>query len=539
MTAERFQWADFIGESVPGHMQDSGRNEAALLRSMLHGLFEVAPVGLFALDNRTGQFLHVNREFERITGYSREELLESSFTRVVAPEDVERVREFRRRRMRRDPTLPSRYEMLLITRGGDRRAVIFDANPIPFADVISGAIRDITNEKIHRNPVVHLQRLDGLASLASGLANEFNNLLSAITGYADLALSSVQPDSKTAQMLDKIQGASQQALHHVRDLMAFSRSGSNAMESVNLGALVASLAGVLSCTAPKKRFSVTSTVHPNCGSTRGDITQLEQALLNVALNAIDSLPPVGGTVALSLTRIEVTRVEPGGLPVGPYVKVVVVDDGHGILPEDLERVFQPFFTTRQGPEHTGMGLSTAYGIIRDHGGSLTIRSEPEIGTEAAVLLPLERAPEDLVPARLDDALESPSKSASILVIDDQEFVNELFRDVLEDSGYDVRCFTSAAEALAEMHGGTLTPDLVIVDLMMPGVDGRTFIREARSAGLLAPIIVTSGFSTSADGDQELRSETCAFLRKPFRPSALRQLVGSALLGASGAEEEGP
>jgi len=539
MTVERFQWADFVGESKPEGSRTGAGDEPTILRSMLHSLFEEAPVGLFALDNRSGRFLHVNREFERITGYSREELLETSFTRVVAPEDVERVREHRRRRMRRDPTLPKRYEMLLMTRSGDRRAVLFDANPIHFTDVISGAVRDITKEKVFKDPVLHMQRLDGLASLASGLADEFNNLLSAIAGYSELALSSALPKSKVGLMLGKIQKAAQQALHHVRNLTAFSHSGSNAMESVNLSSLVESLANVLPSALPAKQFSFNSTVPPANCNVRGDVSQLEQALLNVTLNAIDSLPPTGGTISVGLERTEIVQVELGGLPLGRYSRLVITDDGHGIATADLERVLQPFFTTRPSPRHTGLGLSTAFGIIRDHGGSLSIQSDPECGTSVTILLPLDGTPGELVPAKLEGHLEEVSPHPTVLVVDDQEFVNELFRDVLEEDGYEVHCYTAATKALAAVQTATISPDLIIVDLMMPQMDGRAFIRQVREDGLRVPIIVTSGFSGAEDGDQSLRDETSGFLRKPFRPSKLRQIVANTLRPAGRPAKETP
>lgn len=532
MAAERFQWSEFIGSPESGREPRSSHDEAAVLRRMLHSLFEEAPVGLFALDNDTGRFLRVNREFTRITGYSREELLQSSFTRVVAPEDLERVREHRRRRMRRDPTLPRQYEMLLITRGGDRRAVIFDANPIPFSDVISGAIRDITNEKIRRDPALHLQRMDGLASLASGLANEFNNLLSAISGYAELAVSSTSPETRVGRMLGKIQGASREALLHVRDLMAFSRSSSNAMESVDLDRLVLALSGVLPCTAPTKAFEVTLAISPGGNITRGDVSQLEQALLSITLNAIDALPAGGGKIDIAVSQVEVSVLEAGELPLGRYVQVSVIDNGHGIAGEDLARVCEPFFTTRSSSRHTGLGLSTTHGILRDHGGSLTIRSEEGGGTDVTIRLPLDKSPDALVPARLEGHVVRTAGQASLLVIDDQEYVNELFRDILEDVGYEVNCFTSATDALAALRAGSVRPDLVIVDLMMPEMDGRSFIRGARDGGLQAPILVSSGFSPAEEGDQGLRDETYGFLRKPFRPSELRQLVESALLATS-------
>ena len=227
-------------------------------------------------------------------------------------------------------------------------------------------------------------------------------------------------------------------------------------------------------------------------------------------------------------RLEIAHQELTGLPLGLYVRIVVSDNGHGISEEDLERVLQPFFTRRQSSRHTGLGLSTAYGMIRDHGGSLTIRSKPNSGTKVSILLPLAPTPEELAPARLEDPPEGIESIATILVIDDQEFVNELFRDVLEECGYTVHSFIEATEALAAIRTGSIAPDLAMVDLMMPHMDGRTFIRESRDSGMASPILVTSGFSIAEDGDQALRGETCGFLRKPFRAAELRSAVDSAL-----------
>ncbi len=505
---DRFKWADFTGEDAPSACSEPGcAGQTERLRKMLHRLFEASPVGLFSLDNVTGRFLRVNREFERITGYSRDDLLSLSFTRLVAPEDVERVSEYRRRRMRGDTTLPSRYEMLILTRHGDRKVVLFHATPLPFTDVISGAIIDITAEKVRVDPMLHVQRMDSLASLASGLAGEFNNLLASITGYAELALS---------------------RLGHVRNLLAFARSGTNALGSVEVRSVIENVLNVLPRTAMRSTRPAIS-IGPRLGSVRGDATQIEQALLNVLINAAEAQLPESRPVEVTAEVIGANELPDfSDFHGGEVVRIIVQDHGAGIPLEDQVRVFQPFFTTKESTRHPGLGLSTAYGILHDHGGTIELESTPGGGTCVTLCLPREKDPELLVPAPIDEQTEERVFDAVALIVDDEEFVGELLRDVLEDVGIEVHCETSAREALQGIQDKRYEPDLVIVDLRMPDLDGRSFIRMARSDGFQAPIIVTSGFSAPEEGDQALRELTQGFLCKPFAKAELLREVRRAL-----------
>ncbi len=518
-------WTDLVGTG-----QGAGtETETSRLRHGLQRLFEKAPVGLFILDNESGQFLHVNPEFARITGYSQKELTGMPFTRVVAPEDLERVREYRRRRMRNDLTLPVEYEMLLVHRCGDRRAVIYTANPIPTTNALSGAVRDVTDEKLRGDSAAHRQRMEGLASLAGGLAGEFNNLLATISGYADLGLTGLSPDSRAAHSLTRIQQASILALGHVRDLLSFAQSGSNAMELVDLPNLMEGVVRFAPKAVAGKSATIAWQSTPQRATTRGDHGQLEQAMVNILVNALEAVPASGGEITITLDQVSRGLGEDEELPAGDYLSVSFIDNGHGIAPEDQERVFQPFFSSRPGRRHTGLGLSTALGIIREHGGKLTLSSEIDRGTQVTVFLPKEAAPDHLLPAPIPEPpVPVPNRSVNVLVVDDQEYVLELFGDILEELGHRPACYPSADRALADILSGAVQPEVIIVDLLMPGMDGRTFIRRARAAGIRHPIIVTSGFSGGEAGDLELRAQTCGFLRKPFSQKDLQQLLHQAL-----------
>ena len=534
-----FDWREFTGDDSPvtAKTGDAGRREVRL-RALLHQLFESCPVGLFAIDNASGRFTRVNREFSRITGYTAKECTKLSFTRIVAPEDRDRISDYRRRRMQGDPTLPPSYEMLIQARTGERRVVHFVSNVVRFSDTIFGAIQDITDEKLRRDPVLLAQRMDSLAVLAGGLAGEFNNLLGAISGYAELALSRVDAESDAVTALKKIQGASAEALSHVQALLSFARSGANAMESVDLGALVRSVASVLPA-AGGRPHSLEFEDMETKAIVRGDASQLEQAIFNVLNNAIESLGESGGRVRVGLSRIKLAPEAVEGLAPGGYVELLVEDSGRGITGELLSRVFQPFFTTKDPQAHPGLGLSTAYGIVREHGGTITMSSEPSVGTTVSLLLPVEKEPAMLVPATLPGKTlpaVHPGADATILIVDDQEYVAELFREILSEAGMKAEFETSAARALDRIRSGEIDPDLLVVDLMMPDMDGRTFVRKLREWSRTVPVVITSGYASPKDGDWELGATTEGFLKKPFRREDVLTMVLNCLHDA--AQESG-
>jgi len=494
---------------------------------MLWGLFARCPIGLFALDNETGLFLKVNTEFARIVGYSKEECRGLSFTRIVAPEDLDRVKDYRERRMRGDPTLPQSYEMLIQTKMGDRKVVLFHANLIPFRDAIFAAIQDITSEKLMLEPMLHTQKMDSLTLLAGGLANEFNNLLTAISGHAQLALTRTGLPSEVARSLQKIESAVSRAVIHVDAMLSFARSGTHALESVAIGPVLSNILSVLPSAGGRHARIVAENLE-NIGSVRGDGSQLEQAFFNILVNAVESFEKEHGTICVEATHAALSQEADEELPAGEYLRIDISDDGCGIAMESRTRVFQPFFTTKDTPQHPGLGLSVAYGIVQDHGGTIRLQSELGQGTCLSILLPLEKDPSLLVPARLQTETTADAGSETILVVDDQESVAELFRDMLAADGYDAHYETCAATALTKLESGEIVPDLLLVDLMMPDLDGRALIRRVRERDGNLPIVVTSGYSRPEEGDFGLSSMTSGFLKKPFSRDELLGLVRSAL-----------
>jgi len=521
-----FEWWEFFGPAK-AVSSDETQSRLRLERSqaMTVGLFEACPIGLFSLDNDSGRFLAANRAFSRISGYSADELRELPFTHVVAPEDVARVSDYRARRMKGDPTLPESYEMLIKAKSGEHKVVLFHANVLKFSDAIFGAIQDITHEKLLMEPLLHAQRMDGLALLAGGLANEFNNLMAAVSGYAELAMSEIGKDQpRLSRTMVKIQDAVDEAIRHVRALLSFARRGTNALASVDLEELVAGVVAVVPSLARRMTCNIRVEGFDTLGTVRGDGSQLEQALLNIVVNAVEALEEPQGTVSIRGHHFQAGEGNEEGLLPGRYAAIEVTDDGRGIPAVNLGRVPQPFFTTKEPERHPGLGLSTAYGIVRDHGGSLTLSSRLGEGTTVRMALPLDLDPAQLVPAPLDSAQTDPAREESILVVDDQEYVAELFCDILEQHGFEACYETAARVALEKLDAGDISPTLLVVDLMMPDMDGRTFVRRVRARDAHIPVIVTSGFSHPDERDAELVGATDGFLRKPFKHTELLDLI---------------
>ena len=523
----QFEWDDFVGTRPGARPDPHGAAPLSRLRAIGLRLFYECPIGLLTLDHRTGLFRAVNREFTRITGYTQEESLKLSYRDVLAPEDQARVADFRRRRLQGDPTLPQRYEILVLTRSGERKVVVFTVGIVPFSDVLLAAIQDVTAERLTAEPLLHAQKIDSLAVLAGGMANEFNNLLATISGYAELALtrSSDRPD--VAKSLGKIVGAVAEAVKHVESLLSFARSGSNALESLDPGKLVHSILSVLPSAAGRQLSLITQGLD-NLGQVRGDSSQLEQALFNVLLNAAEALEPESGTIRVHASLEEITSANDLELMPAQYVRIDVTDDGCGIPAESRARVFHPYFTTKAVPTHSGLGLSTAHGIVREHGGAIILRSELNQGTSVSVLLPSTLEPSRLVPAPLDSNPAPVPRAKTILIVDDLPHVAELFRDILENQGYTATCETSAIAALQKVTSEEIKPDLAIVDLMMPDLPGRELVRALRRSDGKLPILITSGYSGAEVGDHELKAMTSGFLRKPFSQDELLGLVGRAL-----------
>ena len=395
---------------------------------------------------------------------------------------------------------------------------------------ISGAIlqlNDITAQRQLEAQLTQSQKLQAVGQLAGGIAHDFNNLLTAVMGAAEDALSRALPDTETLEDLEQIRSSAERGAALVRQLLAFGRQQTLQPRPVLINEAVGSLSGLL-------RRLLGSTIRLELqleqpGRTvRVDPTQLDQVLVNLAVNARDAMTD-GGQLTLRTGHITLYRSLVRGeetIPPGRYVMIEVQDTGVGIAPEVLPRIFDPFFTTRRERGGSGLGLSTVHGIVRQSDGFLAVDSLLGKGTRVRIYLPRYDGDEvgipNAPPPSVQPARPPPSEGTggagaeprTILLVDDEDGVRRLAVRALEKAGWAVLSAESGEAALALLAARSEPIHAVVSDVVMPGMDGPTLVRAVRDRYRGLPAVLASGYAEEAvRGD--LRSEDIAFLAKPY------------------------
>lgn len=373
-----------------------------------------------------------------------------------------------------------------------------------------------------------VQKLEALGRLAGGVAHDFNNLLTAIIGYGELTLSFCRPEAKIRRNIEEILKTSRRGATLISQLLAFGRKQASARVVVSLEAVISNLSPMI-----QRLIGEDIDLIVRCDRGPGNILidqgQMEQVLLNMVVNARDAMPR-GGKLVIETTRVALdgqAALRLGNLSPGPYVALIVKDTGCGMSPEICTRVFEPFFTTKEQGKGTGLGLSTVYGIITQHGGSISVESEPGQGTTFTVYLPqvggLVPEPEAHAPRACDiGGIET------ILVVEDETEVRSLMCEYLRNLGYSVLEAGNGDEALEIGRRASAPIHLLLTDMIMPRHGGQELAGVLSSVHPKMKILYISGYVNHAilpDGEMPANS---AFLAKPFSPETLGRTVRSLL-----------
>lgn len=401
---------------------------------------------------------------------------------------------------------------------------------------------DTTEQRELESQFAQSQKMQAIGQLAGGIAHDFNNVLTAIIGFSDLLLASHRPADPSFQDIMNIKQNANRAAALVRQLLAFSRRQTLRPEVLSLGDTIADLQMLLGRLMGEK--ITLDVVHGrDLWPIKADHSQLEQVIVNLAVNARDASPQ-GGKLTIKTANVATTdteRYDTPGMPAADYVMIEVTDTGTGIPPEILEKIFEPFFTTKPIGQGTGLGLSTVYGIVKQTGGFIYCDSQVGRGTTFRIFLPRHIEVEE--PARVAEekaaataaasaAAAAPAPdltgSASILLVEDEEAVRAFGKRALESRGYKVFEAASGSEALDVMAevGGKV--DLVVSDVVMPEMDGPTLLRELRKTQPHLKIIFVSGYAEDAFAKNLDEGETFGFLAKPFTLKQLAQVVKTTL-----------
>lgn len=374
------------------------------------------------------------------------------------------------------------------------------------------------------------QKLESLGVLAGGIAHDFNNIFAGILGYASLGRLDLPESSPVQQNLKEIESATLRAAELCQQMLAYAGKGQFEMSDVDLTALVQATAHLLQISLPKK-VQLTLELAPNLPSVRADPNQLRQVLMNLALNAGEAVGERRGSVRLSTGAM---RADPAWLatsvvtpppPPGDYVYLEVVDDGRGMSAETRARIFEPFFTTKFTGH--GLGLSAVLGIVRSHGGTLHVYSELEQGARIRIAFPAQQA----VPAEPAPVAREPQGwrgHGTVLVVDDEETVRIVTARVLEHSGFTVEMATNGSEAVERFALDPMRYRAVVLDMLMPVMDGEQALEELRRIRAEIPVLLMSGYSGREGIARNTRGGPTLFLAKPFQVAtllnALRDLI---------------
>ncbi|WP_244644649.1 hybrid sensor histidine kinase/response regulator [Azorhizobium oxalatiphilum] len=385
---------------------------------------------------------------------------------------------------------------------------------------------DTTAQKALEAQFAQSQKMQAIGQLAGGVAHDFNNVLTAIIGYCDLLLASHRPSDPSFPDIMQIKQNANRAAGLVRQLLAFSRRQTMRPQVIQLTDVISDLSMLL-----RRLIGETITLEVEHGRdlwpVKVDVNQFEQVIVNLAVNARDAMPN-GGVLTLRTGNVIAAECAPyeGSLPAADYVLVEVIDTGTGIPPDIMDKIFEPFFSTKEVGKGTGLGLSTVYGIVEQTGGTILAASAEGEGTTFRVFLPRHAAELEAAeakPAEADTRSADLTGQGTVLLVEDEDAVRAFATRALTARGYQVMAASGGAEALALVDEGQHRFDLVISDVVMPEMDGPTLLRELRSRHPNLKVIFISGYAEEAFARNLPATETFSFLAKPF---SLKQLVAA-------------
>jgi len=476
----------------------------------------------------------LNPVAQELTGFTSDEAVgrkASEVFRIVSEHDGEPIPSPVTEVLRQRSVVALANHTELIGGGGVRRPIADSGAPILDAEgKLYGAVlvfRDMTAERALRAQLEHSQRLDALGKLAGSVAHDFNNLLTVIGGGAQLAQRGLPPEHRAHGELAMVLDAAERAVGVTQQLLAFSRRQVMRLEAIDLNATVrSSLSLIQRLLGPN--VVIRTELDPAARLVLADAVQCQQMLLNLAINAGDAMPQ-GGTLTLSTGAVtaETAQADPPIAP-GDYTCLRVRDTGVGMDAQTLARAFEPFFTTKAQGRGTGLGLATVYGIVEQSQGAIRVHSTPGAGTTFDVFLPATHAAQ---PAVVPSAAPKPARGAAaarVLVVEDDDMVRSLAVRLLALDGYQILEGGSADQALALTGPGSPAIDLLLTDVLMPGMSGVELAQKLRERFPGLPVVFMSGYATELLAKQGLRPEAGRFVAKPFGTEALRNTVREAL-----------
>ncbi len=385
-------------------------------------------------------------------------------------------------------------------------------------------------EAEHRTLMQHLQKsqkLEAIGTLASGIAHDFNNILAVITGYAELSLLDIPNGSKTWKKLQMVLNASERAKDLINQILAFSRQSEEERRPIQIAHVVKEVLKFIRASLPAT-IEIRQRFEPNIGNVLADPVQIHQVLMNLCTNAHHAMQEKGGVLEVGMTSVNrelgFSALHPDLRP-GSYIRITVKDSGCGMDEDIMQKIFDPYFTTKGKGTGTGLGLAVAHGIVQKHGGTITVESKPGEGALFNLYLPVieQEAVEE------KEALQNmPTGHERILLVDDEQVLLDMSKEMLEQLGYRVEIRSSSMEALALFRSNPDRFDLVMTDMTMPNMTGDRLATELLRARADIPIVVCTGYSEKITDKQAEAIGISAFVMKPLLMAKLAETIRGAL-----------
>jgi two-component system, cell cycle sensor histidine kinase and response regulator CckA len=479
-----------------------------------------------------GMITFVNSRAVTAFGYSEQEFLSIPIFELIHPEDRDVVTERYRQKINGDKT-STRHTYRTIHKSGQIQwieisSVLIDWEGRP---ATLNLITDITERKqaeegkrVLEERLQHANKMEAIGTLAGGIAHDFNNLLMGIQGYTSLTLLNLDPDDQNRERLKKIEEHVQSGADLANQLLGFARGGRYEIKPTDINDVIQKTSSMFGRT--KKEISIHRKHGQDLWGVEVDRGQMEQVFMNLYVNSWQAMPG-GGEIYLETENVLLSdeQAMSYSLKPGRHVKISVTDTGTGMDGKIKERIFDPFFTTKTMGRGTGLGLATVYGIIKGHKGMINVYSEPGHGTIFTIHLPAsekEVVKEEVETETIDRGTET------ILLVEDEKMVLEVNRELLESMGYRVFAVGSGQEAIALYMGKRNEIDLVILDMIMPGISGGETFDRLREINPLIKVLLSSGYSLKGEAQTIMDRGCKGFLQKPFQIERLSQKVREIL-----------
>ncbi len=498
--------------------------------------FDYAASGIALLD-LNGYFMDINEFFLNMLGYSEHELFGNTIFKICHPEDSEVVSDSLQRLIKGEIEFAS-YEQRFLHGDGHicwslvSTSVLHDSEGSPLHFI--SLYQDLTDKKLTEKENVKLearlqqaQKLEAIGTLAGGIAHDFNNILSGIMGYAQLSMMETDRDSDTYRWLQGVQEASDRASELVKQILTFSRRGKQERAPIQIHLIIREALKLLRATLPLN-IDIQEKISKESGVVLADSTQIHQLVMNLCTNAYHSMLDQGGTLDVILQPEKLspgTMTEQFDLEPGHYLKLTVSDTGCGMSEATLNRIFDPYFTTKEPDKGTGLGLSVVHGIVESHGGAISVHSEPGQGTRFEVFFPQIAIDKQAANKEVESL---PTGTEKILFVDDEGAVAETGKSILEKLGYRVEAHTDPQKAFDEFTAHNDDFDLVITDMAMPYLTGEELSKRLMAIRPDIPILLCTGYSDQIDAASAAAMGIKKFLKKPLEMGKLANIIRQVL-----------